>query len=338
MIKKSGMVITQTPLRISFLGGGTDYPEHFGEHGGSTLGSSINKYIYITINPLPRLFKHRIRVSYSQTELCNQVDEIKHPAVRECLRFTGIEHGIEINVISDLPARSGLGSSSAFTVGLLHALHAAKGELASSEQLAEEAVFVEREMIPERVGLQDQYACACGGFLHLTFSNGNHVKITPVLVPQIRLAELQSRLMLFYTGVQRSAHEVLEEQMERTKKGELLSDLQSLRELVDEGVELLSSRDPLDGFGELLDQGWRIKRGLSKAITTSQIDEAYQRARKAGAVGGKLLGAGGGGFLLVFARSGHQDRIREALPDLREVGFSFENRGSRLIFYRPMGQ
>ena len=324
-----------TPLRVSFLGGGTDYPEHFSEYGGATLGGSVDKYTYITVSPLTEFFDHCIRISYSQTELCKSIEEIQHPSVRECLRFMGIDRGIEIAVVSDLPARTGLGSSSSFTVCLLHALYAFKGRMVGREQLASEAFYVEREMIRERVGLQDQYTCAYGGLLHLSFSGGNHVSVRPLVISSARLQSLQSCLMMYYTGIQRKAHDVLEEQIARTKAGILTSYLMQLHDLVKEGIEVLSSDRELDGFGELLHQGWMLKRQLSQAISNPFIDDAYERARRAGAIGGKLMGAGSGGFFLLFVQPRNQGSVRRALSDMREVKFSFENQGSRLIFYQP---
>lgn len=329
------MIITQTPLRTSFLGGGTDYPEYFGQHGGATLGTSIDKYTYITVSPLTKFFDYRIRISYSKTELCKTVDEIQHPAVRECLRFMHVDGGVEIVVVSDLPARTGLGSSSSFTVGLLHALHAFKGEMASREQLAAEAVCVEREMIKERVGLQDQHTCAVGGLLHLEFQDHNRVTITPVTISRDRIQALQERLMLFYTGLQRSAHEVLEQQIERTRAGLITPSLIQLGDLVPQGVDVLCNGHDLGNFGELLRQGWMLKRQLSDTISNAFIDDAYERARRAGAIGGKLLGAGSGGFLLLYVEPYNQAAVRKALADMREVPFQFENQGSRLIFYQP---
>lgn len=328
------MIISMTPLRISFLGGGTDYPEHFSEFGGATLCTSINKYTYVTVKPLTGFFDYRIRVSYSKTELCWDIDEIQHPSVRECLRFMGIEHGIEVTVVSDLPARTGLGSSSAFTVSLLHALHALKGSVVGREQLAREAVYIEREMIHERVGLQDQYVCACGGLLHLTFREKDKVQIGLVAISTERLKQLEQRLMVFYTGIQRHAHEILESQMERTCTGALTPDLNRLSAMVDEGVALLGGKGPLTAFGELLHEGWERKRSLSDAISSPFIDDIYDRARRAGAIGGKLLGAGGGGFLLMYVEPDKREAVRAALHDLREVEFSMEDGGSRLIFYR----
>jgi len=329
------MIIAMTPLRVSFLGGGTDYPEYFSEHGGATLGGSVDKYTYITVSPLTELFDHCIRIGYSQTELCKSIDEIQHPSVRECLRFMGISRGIEIVVVSDLPARTGLGSSSSFTVCLLHALHAFKGQMVSREQLAAQAFHVEHEMIQERVGMQDQYTCSYGGLLHLTFSAGNRVGVTPVVISTARLQALQGRLMMYYTGLQRKAHDVLEEQIARTKAGDLTPHLVQLHNLVSQGVDVLCNGRDLSAFGELLHEGWMLKRRLSNAISNPFIDNAYERARNAGAIGGKLMGAGSGGFLLLYVEPYNQASVRHALSDMREVHFNFENQGSRLVFYQP---
>jgi D-glycero-alpha-D-manno-heptose-7-phosphate kinase len=325
------MIITATPLRVSFLGGGTDYPEHFSEHGGATLAASIDQYTYITVTRLTEFFDHRLRVSYSRTELCREVDEIQHPSVRQCLKFTGIESGVEIAVVSDLPARTGLGSSSCFTVGLLHALHAFQGHAVDQRQLAREAVHIERDLIGERVGLQDQYACALGGLLHLRFSGQNQVAAAPLLLPPQRLEALQQRLMLFYTGLQRSAHEVVKEQLDRTRGGAITPQLYRLRQLAQQGVQTLTDGD-LTEFGELLHDGWMLKRALSGAISNPMIDQAYDRARRSGAIGGKLLGAGGGGFLLVYAEPARQPAVRAALQEMREVHFRFDAEGTRVIY------
>lgn len=321
-------------MRISFFGGGTDYPDHFREHGGQVLGASIDKYSYLTVNRLVDLFDYSIRVSYSRTELVRERDQIEHPSVRECLRFMKMDRGVEINYMGDLPARSGLGSSSSFTVGLLHALHSFRGERVSSRQLAEEAIYVEQEMICERVGVQDQFICAHGGLLHLKFARTGEVTVAPVPLRAERQAELQNHLMLFYTGLNRQAHEVLGEQLERTKQGAISADLGQLSELVEEGLTVLASERPLATFGELLHAGWMIKRGLSSKITNSLIDDCYQRARSAGAIGGKLLGAGGGGFLLLFVKPQDHEAVERELK-LPRVPFSFEHSGSSLLFYQP---
>ncbi|MEJ2038015.1 MAG: kinase [Desulfosarcinaceae bacterium] len=328
------MIITMTPVRVSFLGGGTDYPEYFEKSGGATLGSSIDKYTYVTVSPLTEFFKHSIRVSYSKTELCSDVDEIKHPSVWECLRFMGIEKGVEVNIVSDLPARTGLGSSSSFTVGLLHALHVFKGQMASQEQIAEEAVHVEREMIKERVGLQDQYTCSRGGLLNLKYNGSKRVVIRPVVLDRSRLSALKDRLMIFYTGLQRYAHNILEEQLTRTVQGDLDKHLSNLSGLVEQGIEILTNGRDLSDFGALLHQAWESKKQLSSTITNPIVDEGYAKARRTGAIGGKLLGAGSGGFLLLYVEPYNQQAVREALSGMREVNFMLENHGTRLIYYQ----
>lgn len=329
------MIITQTPVRISFLGGGTDYPDYFRQYGGATLAATINKYTIVTVHRLTKFVDHCVRVHYSQVESVPHVEKIQHPSARECLRFLNIDSGVEIHYVSDLPARTGLGSSSSATVGLLMALHAFKGEMVSREQLAAEAVYVEQELIKERVGSQDQYACALGGFLHLQFQSSGQIRAEPIAIAQERLRALEERLMLLYTGIQRHAHEVLDEQMVRTHSGENNMDLESLKVLVKQGIGIVTDGSDLAEFGELLHEGWMFKRRLSSKITNSWIDEAYDQARRAGAVGGKLLGAGGGGFLLLYVEPYNRDRVRSALPQLRETEFSFDNSGCQIIFYRP---
>jgi D-glycero-alpha-D-manno-heptose-7-phosphate kinase len=329
------MIITKTPVRTSFLGGGTDYPEYFREHGGQTLGAAINKYSYIIVNEMADLFDYNIRLSYSKMELVKQAEELKHPSVRACLQFLNIERNVEIHYLGDLPARTGLGSSSSFTVGLLHALHALKGEMVSRQQLAEEAVYVEQEIIKERVGVQDQYICAHGGLVNLKFNQDGHIKVRPVPLREKRMNDFQNHLMLFYTGISRLAHEVLEEQIERTKQGAITKDLSQLSTLVDDGIKTLSSEEPISFFGELLHQAWETKRKLSQKISNPEIDGLYERARKVGAVGGKLLGAGGGGFLLFVVPPEKRKDVINELKELKEVSFAFDHVGSSLLFYNP---
>jgi D-glycero-alpha-D-manno-heptose-7-phosphate kinase len=332
------MIITKTPLRTSFLGGGTDYPEYFREHGGQTLGVAINKYSYLVVNPMEDLFDYNIRLSYSRLELVKEAQELQHPSVRACLQFLNIDRNIEVHYLGDLPARTGLGSSSSFTVGLLYALHAFKGEQVSHQQLAEEAVYVEQEIIKERVGVQDQFTCAHGGLVNLKFQKDGHIQVCPVPLRDERMKDFQSHLMLFYTGISRFAHEVLDEQIERTKQGSINKDLNHLSQLVDEGIALLSSEEPIAAFGELLHQGWETKRKLSQKISNAAIDEFYERARKAGAVGGKLLGAGGGGFLLFIVPPEKQSAVARELGELKEVPIAFDHTGSSLLFYQPVGR
>lgn len=328
------MIISQTPVRISFLGGGTDYPDYYREHGGATLAVSINKYNLVTVHPLTRFSDHALRVHYSQVETVRHLDEIQHPSARECLRFMGIESGIEIHYVADLPARTGLGSSSSATVGLLHALHAFKGEMVSREQLAAEAVHVEQNMVGERVGSQDQYACAMGGLRHYEFGAGG-VRVNSVVLNASRLTALQDKLILLYTGIQRHAHEVLDEQLQRTSTGANTADLGQLKALVDQGINAICQQQNLRLFGELLHEGWQLKRRLSSKISTDWIDQVYARALTAGAVGGKLLGAGSGGFLLLYVEPEDQPAVCAALPELRRCEFAFEDLGTQLIFYRP---
>lgn len=329
------MIITKTPLRISFLGGGTDYPDHFRQHGGQTLGVAIDRYSYLIVNSLAKLFDYNIRVSYSRTELVHSVDQIEHPSVRGCMQFLNLDGQIEVHYVGDLPARTGLGSSSSFTVGLLHALHASKGELVSAAQLGAEAVYVEQELLQERVGVQDQYTCAYGGLRHLQFSREGEIKALPVPIPQGRLSELQAHLMLFYTGVSRHAHHVLDEQMERTREGVISSQLGYLSDLVDQGLEVLMNGHQIGAFGELLHSAWSTKKQLSTKISNPLIDGYYERARRAGAIGGKLLGAGSGGFLLLMADPADQEAVEKALCELHRVAFAFDHAGSAMLFYQP---
>ncbi|MBI3921265.1 MAG: hypothetical protein HY318_07600 [Armatimonadetes bacterium] len=329
------MVISQTPVRISFLGGGTDYPEYFRKHGGATLVAAIDRYTVVTVHHLSQFSDHSLKVHYSKVEAVESLDAMEHPSARECLRLLGMDKDLEIHYVSNLPARTGLGSSSSSTVGLLHALHAFRGEMVSRVQLAQEAVYVEQHLIGERVGCQDQYACALGGFLRLEFRVDSTVNVDPLILPASRLQELQERLLLLYTGVQRNAHELLSEQIARTESEENAEALSKLKALVQTGLAALTGAGPLREFGELLDEGWVLKRRLSTRISGEWIDNLYHRARKAGAVGGKLLGAGGGGFLLLFVEPDRREAVKEALPDLQEATFSFENEGSRIIFYHP---
>lgn len=329
------MIVARTPVRVSFLGGGTDYPDYFLHHGGRTLGVAIDRYSYVSVSRLAPLFDHSIRVSYSRTELVRRVEEIEHPSVRECLRFMEIDGGIEIHYVGDLPARTGLGSSSSFTVALLHALHTFKGEHVGQEQLAAEAVTVEQEWIHERVGVQDQYTCALGGLVHLRMEPGGRIDSQRLALSDERLAALRGHLLLLYTGLQRHAHEVLEEQLDRTRRGDVTASLRRLAELACQGVDLLDGTGSLLPFGELLHDGWEIKRGLSSKITNDSIDDAYTRARSAGAIGGKLLGAGGGGFLLLFVPTDRRGEVLGSVPGLRSVDVGFDRAGSRIIFDEP---
>jgi D-glycero-alpha-D-manno-heptose-7-phosphate kinase len=325
------MIISRTPFRISFFGGGTDYPAWYRDNGGAVLSTSIDKYCHISCRYLPPFFEYRHRIVYSKFEHASAIDEIVHPAVREVFRFMDIRDGLEIHHDGDLPARSGLGSSSSFTVGLLHALYALKGRMVGKRRLALEAIHIEQEMIRENVGSQDQAIAAFGGFNRIEFGGENHIDVRPITIRADRLRLFQGHLMLFFTGFSRIASEVAVDTIRRLP--DRREELRSLRGMVDEAVGILNGDGPLDDFGRLLDQGWKLKRSISENISTSRIDEIYETARKAGAVGGKLLGAGGGGFMVFFVHSDARKRVREALKSLLHVPFRFEFLGSQIIHY-----
>ena len=328
-----GVIISRTPFRISFFGGGTDYPAWYRAHGGSVLGTTIDKYCYLTCRYLPPFFEHRIRLVYSAIENCQTVDDIAHPAVREALRFMQIDQGIEIHHDGDLPARSGMGSSSAFTVGLLHALHALKGYMPSKRQLAREAIHIERERLRETVGSQDQVLVAHGGFNQITFLADGEFAVRPITVSADRQADLQRHLMLFYSGVQRTASEIAATYVADVEASR--RQLRIMKDLVEEGISVLNGRQDIVEFGELLDEAWQAKRQLGPSVSSPEVDAIYDAARKAGAIGGKLVGAGGGGFLLLFVPPPFQSRVREALRHLIWVPFRFETTGSQIIVYDP---
>jgi D-glycero-alpha-D-manno-heptose-7-phosphate kinase len=324
------MIICRTPYRISFFGGGTDYPNWYREHGGTVLATTINKYCYLMCRYLPPFFEHRLRIAYSRIETCQTVDEIAHPAVRECLRFMKMNRGLEIHHDGDLPARSGMGSSSSFTVGLLHALHALKGEMVSKQQLAQESIHVEQEMLKENVGSQDQVLASHGGFNHVVFSTNGEIVIRPVCMRPQRLEELNAHLMLVFTGIKRTASEVAQSYVNGFEHRR--RQLRIMKDLVDESLSLLSTNGDIRGFGELLHEAWVAKRSLSPAVSNAKVDALYEEARAAGALGGKLLGAGGGGFLLLFAPPDVQEDIKERLSRLIYVPFRFEYTGTQIIF------
>lgn len=327
------MIISRTPFRISFFGGGTDYPIWYRKNSGKVLATTINKYCYITCRYLPPFFKHKSRIVYSKIENVKNISEILHPSARACLQFTKIEKGVEIHHDGDLPARSGLGSSSSFTVGLLHALHALKGSMATKRQLALDSIRLEQQVMKENVGSQDQVLAAFGGFNLINFGGPNHIEVNPVTLKPQRLKLFQNHLMLFFTGFSRIASKVAVEQIKKTphKKEEL----KALQQMVDEALKILKSNEDLSEFGKLMHEGWQIKKSLSNKISTPMVDGIYSTARRAGALGGKLLGAGGGGFMIIFARPETQQKIRERLKKLLYVPFQFENLGTQIIFYSP---
>lgn len=324
------MIISQTPFRVSFFGGGTDFPEFYQEHGGSTLLTTINQYCYISIHRISKFFQFRFRASYAKTELVQDPSEFQHPLIRECLMALKINDGLEITHASDLPGRTGLGTSSAFTVGLLNALHALNDDRVTAEDLAREAIYIERERVGDVGGRQDQYAAAYGGFIRLDFRKDMHVDVHHLTVSSQRVAELERHLLMFYTGKEKRAGTVLRKQKQRTKKNEKA--LLEMCHLVDKAQRIIVMEHPIQEFGELLNRAWELKKTLSGGITNSVIDEAYDLARRAGASGGKILGAGGRGFLLLFAQPEFHPAIRKRLAAMQEVHFHFSQDGSRIIF------
>lgn len=327
------MIISRTPFRISFFGGGTDYPVYYKEHGGAVLSTTIDKYCYITCRYLPKFFDHQSRLVYSKTELVNSINEIKHPSIRECLRFMEVTKGVELHHDADLPARSGLGSSSTFTVGLLNVLYALKGQMPSKMQLALNAIHIEQDLIEENVGSQDQCNAAYGGLNCFQF-NGNHqISVRPIILTGEKMNQLQDHLLLFFTGIARTASDVAIEQIRKTPY--LLSELQTMKDMVSEAEKILS-RDvfELDDFGKLLHESWKLKKSLTGKISNNVIDEIYDTARKAGAIGGKLLGAGSGGFMLFFIKPENKLKLIQSLKGLLHVPFRFEYEGSRIIYYQ----
>ncbi len=325
------MIISRTPFRISFFGGGTDYPAWYRKHGGTVLATTINKYCYITCRYLPPFFEHRYCVIYSRMEYCQTIEEILHPAVRETLRYLDFERGLEIHHDGDLPARSGMGSSSAFTVGLLHALYALKGHMASKKQLASESIHIEQDILQETVGSQDQVLAAYGGLNQITFLPNGEVSVTPITIPSERMHELNSHLMLFYTGIKRTASNVAESYVNGIE--ERKRQLRIMKDLVDESISVLNSGQDIKGFGELLNEAWAFKRSLSSSVSNPEVDELFELAMSAGAIGGKLTGAGGGGFLLLFVPPERQERVRAKLNKLIHVPIKFEFLGSQIIFF-----
>jgi len=325
------MIISKTPLRMSFVGGGSDLPAFYRKYGGAVLSTAIDKYVYITVN---KRFDHSFRISYSRTEEVPSIDEVEHPLARECLRLSGCEDGIEVTSIADIPARgTGLGSSSSFVVGLLHALHAYCGRYVSAGRLAEEACRIELEKCREPIGKQDQYAAAFGGLNVIRFRPDEGVDVEPVICPPDVLTTLQSQLLTFYTGTTRSASELLARQSKQVAEDQTKQTcLQRMVELVEHARCALQAGN-IEGFGALLDENWRLKASLTPGITNPDVDRWYRLAREAGAWGGKLLGAGEGGFLLVQAPVERHAAIQQALAELRHVPLRFTRNGSQIIFF-----
>lgn len=330
------MLITRTPFRISFFGGGTDYPAWFRENGGAVLSTTIDKYCYITCRSLPPFFEHKHRIVYSNIENITNIDEIKHPAVRHIFQWAKVTEGLEIHHDGDLPARSGLGSSSAFTVGLIHALYGMSGIMVGKDRLAKDAINIEQNLIGESVGSQDQISAAFGGLNLIQFNTDNSFEVDPLIISSSRKLELQSHLLLFFTGFSRIANEIAKSKIENfaTRRAELFQ----IRQMVDQATEILINKSiPITNFGRLLHDSWQLKKSLSKLISNTQLDQIYDAAISAGAIGGKILGAGGGGFILIFAEPYRHAEIKEKLKPLISVSFSFEDAGSKVVLYQPNG-
>jgi D-glycero-alpha-D-manno-heptose-7-phosphate kinase len=325
------MIITQTPFRMSFFGGGTDFPGFYRDHGGAVLSTTFDKYCYVNVRHLPRFFDYTTELSYAKTERVTDVEAIEHPAIREAMKMLDM-HEIRLTYEADLPARSGLGTSSSFAVGMLNAFYALKGKYADKRKLADNAIYLERVLCKESGGVQDQIAASFGGFNKISF-NADGYTVSPVIISPERKLRLNDNLMLFFTGFSRfsSDIQVEAEKSLKSKEAQLLEMLQ----LVDEAEQVLTSKTDLTEFGKLLDYTWKLKRGITSKVSTDSIDAIYDKAIKAGATGGKLLGAGGGGFLLFYVEADKQKNVHEALEDLLYVPFEFETAGTQVIHYTP---
>lgn len=325
------MIISRAPLRISFLGGGTDYPEFFRQNGGSVLASTVDKYSYVTASTFhSQLFDYSIRLSYRENEIVRDVADIKHRVFRECLREVGLTRDIELHTVADLPAFTGLGSSSSFTVALLHVLHAFKGEFRTPRQLAIEAIHLERERLNEPVGCQDQVLSAFGGFNLIEFRRDEQIEVTKVPISTKRLEEFERHIFIIFTGIKRRAADVAQSQIQRVPHN--METLTAMHQMVERGWDILTGPVHLDAFGELLHEAWMAKRSLDPNVSNPLIDELYERGRGAGAMGGKLLGAGGGGFLLLFAPPAVHSTLATEFADLHRLDVQLCSPGSQIIF------
>ena len=330
------MIISRTPYRISFFGGGTDYPAWFRQRGGVVLATTIEKYCYISCRYLPPFFEHKYRVVYSKIENVREIPEIEHPAARAVLGWMKCDQGLEIHHDGDLPARSGLGSSSSFTVGLINTIMALNGRHITKEQLAKDAIHIEQDVIQENVGSQDQISAAFGGFNRIAFNPDGSFDVVPVIIQKSKLHALEKNLMLFFTGLSRNASDIAKSQIDNFKRRE--AELSRMQEMADEAIGILNAKgSSIDDFGRLLHESWIHKRTLSDKVSNATINDIYDQALRAGAVGGKILGAGGGGFMLLFAPPEYQPRIQEKLRQFIHVPFRFETSGSKIVLYQPEG-
>lgn len=326
------MIITKTPFRMSFFGGGTDMESFFKENGGSVLSTTFDKYCYVNVRHLPRFFDYSTELSYSKTERVTNIDDIEHPAIRNAMKMLDM-HEIRLTYEADLPARSGLGTSSSFAVGMLNAFYALKGKYASKKQLADEAIYLERVLCNEAGGWQDQIAASFGGFNRIDF-NADGYTVHPVIVSPQRKQQLNNNLMMFFTGFTRFSSEI--QKANKLDDESKTKQLKQMLTLVDEAESILTDQSKdLDDFGRLLDVTWKLKRQTGKSVSTSNIDNLYDKGISAGALGGKLLGAGGGGFLVFYVTPEKQAVVKEAMEDLLYIPFKFEDSGTQVIYYGP---
>jgi D-glycero-alpha-D-manno-heptose-7-phosphate kinase len=329
------MIITQAPVRISFFGGGSDFPEHFRSHGGAVLATAINRFSYVTIQKFHHeFFDYHLRIAYRKTEAAREAGDVQHPAIRACLQKLGVKQGAELHHMADLPARTGLGSSSSFVVAMLQALHAHQGRFCSAQALAEEAIEVERFILQEAGGFQDQIIAAYGGTCLVRFDRGHNFIVSQLPLSQERIEDLERHMLLMYTGIQRDSFAVLKGQVGRTVMNHAV--LCKMSQLAQQAADLIAGNEPITKFGEMLHQNWMLKRSLGD-VTLPVIDEAYETGTREGASGGKLLGAGQGGFLLFIARPEFHSRIRAALPHMLPMTVGINAPGSRVIFAQGNG-
>ena len=326
------MIITQTPFRMSFFGGGTDIENFFRDNGGAVLSTTFDKYCYVNVRHLPRFFDYSTELSYSKIERVNSIEDIQHPAIRNGMKMLDM-HEIRLTYEADLPARSGLGTSSSFAVGMLNAFYALKGKYADKKKLADEAIYLERNLCQEAGGWQDQIAASFGGFNRINF-NSEGYEVLPIIISPERKKQLNKNLMMFFTGFTRFSSDV--QKTNATRRDTKTAQLKEMLTLVDEAEKILVNKGlGLDDFGRMLDYTWQLKRQTGSAVSTNSIDELYAKGISAGALGGKLLGAGGGGFLVFYVQPERQDEVRLAMHDLLYVPFQFENGGTRVIHYTP---
>lgn len=327
------MIITRTPLRISFFGGGTDLPSYYLKHEGEVLSTTIDKYLYITCRHMPPFWDYKHRFVYgSKTERVSDIEEIDHPSIRETLRFMNIDYGVDMHYNTDIPARSGIGSSSSFTVGLLNALNGLEGRISSKHQLMRDSIYIEQNMIKEPVGAQDQTAAAYGGFNHIIFRKNGEIETTPITISGDRVKELNDSLLLVFTGFQRYSKNIEKKKIERIDEN--TKSLDTIKQYVSDALAILNSNEDIREFGALLNETWRMKKGLADNVTDERIDAMYHMGMENGAVGGKLLGAGGGGFMLFFVPREQRKELKKAMTDYVCVPFQFENSGSQVIYYK----